>query len=582
MTKGSRLHRVGRVVLALALTLSLLASAGMAAAAPKETKGNEHGQAGAAGSRFEDADEASWAALFMEKMNLKGVVLGQPDGKFQPNAPVTHEQAVTMAVRVMGLEAEAKAKTGATLTFGDKDKISSWALGYVEEAVEKGILSWGENGLFKPNEPTTRLEVAVMLVKALGLTAEAGTQTGTPEFKDKATIPQASIGFILIAADQGLVVGAPDPSGKGYVFQALKPVTRAEMTAFMDREDSALGKLDEREVKGAVVSVATGTEASITITKKDGTQGTYQVAADARIFIEKQAGTLADLKAGDQASLHLDENGVAVFLDIRFLEKVSGTVKAITPSGAPSITVVVKKSGEEETYAIDPNCKVVFENSDTDEDQDEDGTGTTPATATPPPAAPTLADVKVGDPVALELNRLVVTKIEVKELDEVPGEVTAVTAATGSAGASITLKTKEGATFTYGVANEVRVRFEEDEQAANFASIVVGDQVALKFENRLVAEVKIENRKPQVQPSAQTLSGTVKSLDATAQTFVLTVAGAAGSAAVDHSVTTSASTTYTKAGQTAAFADLAVGQTATVTGTATGGGAIAATAVAIQ
>ena len=586
--------RLTRLAVACLLILTLLAMAGVAAASPKEGRGpqGEHGD-----GQFEDADEAPWAAMYMEKMNLEGVVKGMPDGTFRPNQPVTHEQAVAMVLRVMGLEDQVQARVQTeTQTelqaqlqarFGDAAKISSWAQAYVAEALDKGILSWGDDGRFKPNEPTTRLEVAVMLIKALGLADQAAQQTGKPAFTDSATIPPDKVGYILVAVDKGLVTGAPNPNGKGYVFQANKPVTRAEMTAFMDREDEAIDRPDEHEVKGTVAGVGA---ASITITKKDGTQATYDVAADARIFVEKKPGQLADIKAGDQANIHLDQNGVAFFLDIRYVTHVGGTVKAI--DGA-SLTIIAK-NGQELTYPIDPNCKVVIEaeENENEGEGDQGATGPAPAgnaTGTAAPAAPSLADVKVGDPVGLELTRGVVTKIEVKELDEVEGTVTAVTAASGTTPGSITVKTKEGATLTYGVASEVQVRFEHDEQAANFSDIVVGDKVQLKFRDRLVAEIKVEEREGTEQPTqptqqaqTQTLNGTVKSLDAAAKTFVVTVQAGQGGAATDYAVTTSDSTTYLKNGQPATFADLAVGQTVAVTGQAGASGQFAAEKVEIK
>lgn len=578
-----KFKRLIRLTLACFLTLALMATAGVATASANESKRPE-GEHGSQAKRFEDGDEASWAALFMEKMNLKGVVLGMPDGSFRPNAPVTHEQAVTMVIRVMGLETEAKTKTGASLTFKDNSKISSWALGYVEEAVEKGVLSWGQDGLFKPNEPTTRLEVAVMLVKALGLADQAAQQTGKLDFVDKTNIPQDQAGFILIAVDKGLVLGAPNSNGKGYVFQGNKPVTRAEMTAFMDREDGAIDQPDEDEVKGTVVSVTTTGEPSITVTKKDGTEGTYKIAADARIFVEKKLGLLADVKPGDQVNLHLDQNGVAVFLDIRYVDRVKGTVTAIS---ATSVTIIAK-DGTESTYSIDLNCKVVIEAGEENDNQEGQTSGTTGTTGTtvtmPTPAAPTVADVKVGDRVALELTRGVVTKIEVKELEDAEGTVTALTAASGTTPGSITIQTKEGATLTYSVAAEVKVRLQADEQAANFASIVVGDKVELTFKNRLVVEIKIEKQEGQDQPTqSQTLNGIIKSVDATAKTFVMTVQpAAAGGTAVDYTVTVSDTTTYVKNGQTATFADLAVGQTVDVTGKTGSDGKFAAEKVEIK
>ncbi len=106
------------------------------------------------------------------------------------------------------------------LKFIDTKDIGSWAAGYVQTAVEKNILVGYEDNSFRPANKVTREEMVVMVLKAyLYEVAEEAELS----FTDKADIASWAEGFVAKAVELGFVKGYPDNT-----FKAKNSVTRAE------------------------------------------------------------------------------------------------------------------------------------------------------------------------------------------------------------------------------------------------------------------------------------------------------------------------------------------------------------------
>lgn len=188
---------------------------------------------------FNDIKEAEWAASYIAKMKAKNVFQGFQDGTFRPNNQITRVEAIVTAVRLLGLENEAKAKLPDTkLHFKDSERIDKefpWAKGYIIVALENGLFDASED-MIQPDKPASRVWVAGLLVKSLGLQSEALLKmTQIPNFTDADQIPAGSIGYINVAVEKGIVSGYPDGT-----FKPSKNVTRAEMAAMLDRTDDGL------------------------------------------------------------------------------------------------------------------------------------------------------------------------------------------------------------------------------------------------------------------------------------------------------------------------------------------------------
>ncbi|NEW08868.1 S-layer homology domain-containing protein [Paenibacillus sp. SYP-B3998] len=96
-------------------------------------------------------DEANGYALpYIEALKTVGVTDGYGENTYNPAGKVTKEQLATFLVRVLGKDADAKAKTGTDVT------VSGWAQGYVALALELKVLSNGTDGTFGGMANATR------------------------------------------------------------------------------------------------------------------------------------------------------------------------------------------------------------------------------------------------------------------------------------------------------------------------------------------------------------------------------------------------------------------------------------------
>lgn len=88
--------------------------------------------------------------------------IGFPDGKFHPTASLTRAEAAAIVARVKQLPA-------GTATFEDVPA-SHWAYNYIARASSAGYMT-GSQGQFRPEEPLSRAELVVLLLRLRGVTA---------------------------------------------------------------------------------------------------------------------------------------------------------------------------------------------------------------------------------------------------------------------------------------------------------------------------------------------------------------------------------------------------------------------------
>lgn len=165
--------------------------------------------------------DVSTSYTFYKEVNYltgKGIIAGYPDGTFKPNESVTRAAAAIMIGRALGLDG-----TQRTTKFPDVGA-SSVASGYIQSAVEAGIISGFTDGTFRPNEPVTRGQLAIFLVRAFQL-----EETTDVTFKDVSSTSAAYpyIGKLLAAK---ITAGYPDNTYRPNV-----AVTRGQFSAFMAR-----------------------------------------------------------------------------------------------------------------------------------------------------------------------------------------------------------------------------------------------------------------------------------------------------------------------------------------------------------
>jgi PKD repeat protein len=158
-----------------------------------------------------------------------GIVVGYPDGTYQPETTVTRDQmAVFIARALAGGDSDVPAGP-ATATFSDVPT-DYWAFNYVEYAVSQGVVLGYPDGTYKPTEPVTRDQMAVFIARAIaGGDSGVPAFTGTPSFSD-VDASNWALNYVEYAVSQGVVLGYPDGT-----YRPGDSVTRDQMAVFVAR-----------------------------------------------------------------------------------------------------------------------------------------------------------------------------------------------------------------------------------------------------------------------------------------------------------------------------------------------------------
>ncbi|MEN6461556.1 MAG: S-layer homology domain-containing protein [Syntrophomonas sp.] len=100
----------------------------------------------------------NWAAANITKLAATGAIKGYTDGTFKPDNNITRAEFVTVLVKALKL-APASGKTF-------NDTANSWSKDYIATAVANGIINGYSDTTFGPDDPITREQMAVIIVKA--------------------------------------------------------------------------------------------------------------------------------------------------------------------------------------------------------------------------------------------------------------------------------------------------------------------------------------------------------------------------------------------------------------------------------
>lgn len=142
-------------------------------------------------------------------------VKGYSDGSFKPNNKITRAEVATMVSKLINKKYDKASE------LKDVDK-NSWYADDVNKLIAFGIIKGYEDGNFKPDKEMTRAEVAVMISKALKLSANSNG------FKD--TDSHWAKNYIAALKEHNIINGYSDGS-----FKPDGKITRAEMVVMINR-----------------------------------------------------------------------------------------------------------------------------------------------------------------------------------------------------------------------------------------------------------------------------------------------------------------------------------------------------------
>lgn len=259
--------------------------------------------------KFLDSDEFDWAQKSIEKMGYMGILNGTGNGYFQPKNNVTHAEAIAMVLKLTGYQDEAEAITVEPKYFkGNSDK---WSYGYLQLALDKGIIIPSEDGSFNPRTPAKRHEVAKYVVRALGERSLALKNMKTKlNYTDASSIPAGSVGYVYVVTNLGIMQGSNNQ------FQPNKPITRAELAVILDNAES------KTEEPSKTSSSAEGKfvkfdEANMKITLNVNNESVvYDVTKNAPVYKNSKYYSVSSLEAGDVIRVTLDNQQKIIFIEL--------------------------------------------------------------------------------------------------------------------------------------------------------------------------------------------------------------------------------------------------------------------------
>ncbi len=109
---------------------------------------------------FDDI-ETHWAKEYIE--NVSVAIPMRNEDAFLPDEAATREECISSIAKLMNLSGGISNK----MTFNDEKSINPELIEYVKLATNAGIVNGYEDGSFKPKNNVTRMEIAVMLYRAL-------------------------------------------------------------------------------------------------------------------------------------------------------------------------------------------------------------------------------------------------------------------------------------------------------------------------------------------------------------------------------------------------------------------------------
>lgn len=247
--------RIGSSLLSTAMLLSLLPAT-----------------AWAAEPSFADI-EGHWAESAIERWANYGVVNGQSETSFAPDANMTRAEMAQIYVNLLGLTEKADISN-----FTDVPA-DAWYADAIAKCVAAGILHGTSDTTVSPLSPVTREQMFVTFGRALGIAPAETTGSTLDDLSEVSDWAKATVNALLNA---GYVTGTGD--------NTLKPLTdinRASVMALLDKSVAGYanqpGAAVEAEDKDGLVLVVAG---DVTVTGEVGDLIITQGAAEGTVKLE--------------------------------------------------------------------------------------------------------------------------------------------------------------------------------------------------------------------------------------------------------------------------------------------------------
>lgn len=491
MNKRALFAKTVVLVLALALTCGQAVFA--------ETGATTGGNSGSAAPRmkFPDVSATHWALKHITKLALEGIIEGDDKGNYNPDSSVSQQDVIIMAIRMMGLEDEAKQnKTAYVLPFD----VSDYAKPYVAEALDKKLLSIQEetapSGSSKAwgTRTATREWVAKIVIRALGKQEDAAQlATTATAFKDNKDISASALGFINAAVNLHIVDGFEDGT-----FKPTGAVTRAQMATFLSRADQYL---ENRTARVKIGYVTQFTDKTLSLVDLQG-QTVDLALSDNIVFytVKDDAARIPSTYIKPNMKVYvIQDQGTAYYVeDLNELKASDTVVGTLSELNVDQLTLTLVTENGTQTLNISSTVSVV----------DQDGKGSS------------LGALVKGSQLELKKTGDTVDQITIKSVPvNKSGEAVIVSIDRDGAKLSwLDKATNKPETFVYS--GQATVQYNGNEIGID--QLNPGDAVQYQVQNDVVTSIVVT--KPVVEPQGTADQGKLEILDVNKKIITITTA----------------------------------------------------------
>ena len=169
-------------------------------------------------SAFTDVAPGEWYTDAINWAAANRIVDGVGNGKFAPNDPITRAQMCTMIERYLALYKKAwkvtLPETGSVSVMVDENAIPAYALAAVKQCQRHGLVNGFEDGTFRPNDLSTRAQVAAVIYR-MSYLVQGAKPDNTPSVNPGGTVnppvnpPVTAYTYALyFDANGGTLIGA--------------------------------------------------------------------------------------------------------------------------------------------------------------------------------------------------------------------------------------------------------------------------------------------------------------------------------------------------------------------------------------
>lgn len=195
----------------------------------------------AAAGRFTDVPANHWASAQISRAVDLGLFQGETSTRFGLGHPMTRAAFAVVLCRFFGWETV----TPGQGSYTDNQDPNAWYYSAVETAYANGAIT-SQTSSFRPADPITREELAVMLLRAMGYGTIAGLAQDLPmPFRDVRT----NSGYLSMAYALGLISGT-----SATTFSPNQAATREQAAVILMRLYDKLHAADPEQI-GIVASV---------------------------------------------------------------------------------------------------------------------------------------------------------------------------------------------------------------------------------------------------------------------------------------------------------------------------------------